>query len=141
MRFVRKLMIGLAALAAVPLMAQGPVPAPTVKKAEAPALPAVKAPAAPVALDRADLEAWLDGYLPYALERGRIPGAVEIESVTASSASPENFITPRARSKRRPARLKSPRTRRASPYKSGLARSPASLRSSDHSASSPRVRV
>lgn len=78
MRFVRKLMIGLAALAAVPLMAQGPVPAPPVKKAEAPALPAVKAPAAPVALDRADLEAWLDGYLPYALERGRIPGAVVV---------------------------------------------------------------
>ena len=78
MRFVRKLMIGLAALAAVPLMAQGPVPAPPAKKAEAPALPAVKAPAAPVALDRADLEAWLDGYLPYALERGRIPGAVVV---------------------------------------------------------------
>jgi CubicO group peptidase (beta-lactamase class C family) len=78
MRFVRKLMIGLAALAAVPLMAQGPVPAPAAKKAEAPALPAVKVPAAPVALDRADLEAWLDGYLPYALERGRIPGAVVV---------------------------------------------------------------
>lgn len=78
MRFVRKLMIGLAALAAVPLMAQGPVPAPPAKKAEAPALPAVKVPAAPVALDRADLEAWLDGYLPYALERGRIPGAVVV---------------------------------------------------------------
>jgi len=78
MRFVRKLMIGLAALAAVPLMAQGPVPAPSAKKAAAPALPAVKTPAAPVALDRADLEAWLDGYLPYALERGRIPGAVVV---------------------------------------------------------------
>ena len=78
MRFVRKLMIGLAALAAVPLMAQGPVAVAPTKKVEAPAAPAVKTAAAPVALDRADLEAWLDGYLPYALERGRIPGAVVV---------------------------------------------------------------
>ncbi|MBL8650856.1 MAG: serine hydrolase [Sphingopyxis sp.] len=78
MRVFRKLMIGLAALAAVPLMAQGPVAAPPVKKAEAAAVPAITPPAAPVALDKADLEAWLDGYLPYALERGRIPGAVVV---------------------------------------------------------------
>lgn len=78
MRFVRKLMIGLAALAALPLAAQGPVPAPIVKKAAAPAAAAVKAPSAPVVLDKADLEAWLDGYLPYALERARIPGAVVV---------------------------------------------------------------
>ena len=78
MRFVRKLMIGLAALAAVPLMAQGPAVAPPAKKVAAPAPPAVKTAAAPVALDRADLEAWLDGYLPYALERARIPGAVVV---------------------------------------------------------------
>jgi len=78
MRCIRKLMIGLAALAAVPLMAQGPVVAPPVKKVEAPAAPVAKTAAAPVALDKADLEAWLDGYLPYALERGRIPGAVVV---------------------------------------------------------------
>lgn len=41
----------------------------------APAAPA--APATPV-LDRADLDAWLDGFLPYALERGDIPGAVVV---------------------------------------------------------------
>lgn len=74
MRFIRKAMIGLAALAALPLAAQGPVPAPAVKKAETMAPKA--AASAPVALDAKDLEAWMDGYLPYALERGRIPGAV-----------------------------------------------------------------
>lgn len=78
MRFLRKLMIGLTALVALPLAAQGPVPAPTAKKAETAAVPAAKTPAAPVALDARDLEAWLDGYLPYALERGRIPGAVVV---------------------------------------------------------------
>jgi CubicO group peptidase (beta-lactamase class C family) len=78
MRFIRKAMIGLAAFAALPLAAQGPVPAPTVKKAEAAAVPVAKTAAAPVALDAKDLEAWLDGYLPYALERARIPGAVVV---------------------------------------------------------------
>src|SRR5215211_5562020 len=37
--------------------------------------PAPAAPAAP-ALTRADLEAWLDGFLPYALQRGDVAGAV-----------------------------------------------------------------
>jgi len=78
MRFIRKAMIGLAAFAALPLAAQGPVPAPTVKKVETAAVPVVKTAAAPVALDAKDLEAWLDGYLPYALERARIPGAVVV---------------------------------------------------------------
>ena len=72
MRFIRKAIIGLAALAAVPLAAQGPVPAPTVKKVEAAALPAAK-PAQAATLSPADLEAFLDGFLPYALERARIP--------------------------------------------------------------------
>ncbi|WP_428627285.1 serine hydrolase [Sphingopyxis sp.] len=78
MRFIRKAMIGLAAFAALPLAAQGPVPAPTAKTVETAAVPAAKAPTAPVQLDAKDLEAWLDGYLPYALERGRIPGAVVV---------------------------------------------------------------
>ena len=77
MRFIRKAMIGLAAFAALPLGAQGPVPAPAVKKAEA-VVPAAKTAAAPAPLDPKDLEAWMDGYLPYALERGRIPGAVVV---------------------------------------------------------------
>ncbi|MHA4837437.1 serine hydrolase domain-containing protein [Sphingopyxis sp. MSC1_008] len=78
MRFIRKAMIGLAAFAALPLAAQGPVPAPTVKKTETAAVPVAKTATAPVALDAKDLEAWLDGYLPYALERARIPGAVVV---------------------------------------------------------------
>ena len=78
MRFIRKAMIGLAAFAALPLAAQGAVQAPAAKKAEVAAVPAAKAQAAPVALDAKDLEAWLDGYLPYALERARIPGAVVV---------------------------------------------------------------
>ena len=78
MRFIRKAMIGLAAFAALPLAAQGPVPAPAAKKVETAAVPVAKTAAAPVALDAKDLEAWLDGYLPYALERARIPGAVVV---------------------------------------------------------------
>src|SRR3546814_15135554 len=77
MRFIRKAMIGLAAFAALPLAAQGPVPAPAVKKTEA-AVPAAKTQAAPASLDPKDLEAWMDGYLTYALERGRIPCAVVV---------------------------------------------------------------
>lgn len=49
--------------------------------AEAQALPPPAseggAPAVP-SLDRADLEAWLDGFLPYALRRGDIAGAVVV---------------------------------------------------------------
>ena len=59
-------------------MAQGPAVAPPAKKVAVPATSVVKATAAPVTLDRADLEAWLDGYLPYAIERARIPGAVVV---------------------------------------------------------------
>ena len=44
----------------------------------APELPAVQAtPAAPV-LTREDLEAWLDGLMPFALERGDIAGAIVV---------------------------------------------------------------
>ncbi len=77
MRFIRKAMIGLAALAAVPLAAQGPVAAPTAKKVEAAPLPAAK-PVQAANLNATDLEAFLDGFLPYALERARIPGAVVV---------------------------------------------------------------
>ena len=78
MRFIRKAMIGLAALAALPLVAQGPVPQP---KAEEPATAAVSAgtdSASANPLNSADIEAWLDGFLPYALEKGKIPGAVVV---------------------------------------------------------------
>jgi CubicO group peptidase (beta-lactamase class C family) len=78
MRFIRKAMIGLAALAALPLVAQGPVPQP---KAEKPATAAVDADTGAASanpLNSADVEAWLDGFLPYALEKGKIPGAVVV---------------------------------------------------------------
>ncbi|MGQ3229687.1 MAG: serine hydrolase domain-containing protein [Blastomonas fulva] len=78
MRFIRKAMIGLAALAALPLVAQGPAPQP---KAEKPATAAVNADTGAASanpLNSADVEAWLDGFLPYALEKGKIPGAVVV---------------------------------------------------------------
>jgi len=77
MRFIRKLMIGLAALATVPLAAQGPAPQAPAKKAEATPLPPAK-PVETASLTPTDLEAFLDGFLPYALERARIPGAVVV---------------------------------------------------------------
>lgn len=84
MRFVRKAMIGLGALLALPLsvqlLAQGPAPQLPVAKAPAvTAAPPVGGAAKPTPpLDAKDLEAWLDGYMPYALERGRIAGAVVV---------------------------------------------------------------
>lgn len=77
MRFFRKLMIGLTVLLAVPLAAQEPVQKTLAKKAEA-ALALATKPAEKVTLDAADLEAFLDGFMPYALEHGRIPGAVVV---------------------------------------------------------------
>ncbi len=78
MRLFRKAMIGLAALAALPLVAQGPVPQPeSGEPAAAPAGVAVSV-TQPSSLDPADVEAWLDGFLPYALEKGKIPGAVVV---------------------------------------------------------------
>ncbi len=64
-------------LLSLPGVAQVPVtPTPP---AEAPAVP-VESAAAPAGavLDRADLEAWLDGFMPFAIERGDIPGAVVV---------------------------------------------------------------
>ncbi len=57
-------------LLAAPATAQVPPPA-TEAVAEVPA------PASPQ-LTREDLEAWLDGFLPYALGRGKIPGAIVV---------------------------------------------------------------
>ncbi|MGV7119822.1 serine hydrolase domain-containing protein [Sphingopyxis sp. 550A] len=77
MRLFHKAMIGLAAVAAVPLAAQGPAPAPAARTVEAPPLPPAK-PAQAATLNATDLEAFLDGFLPYALDRARIPGAVVV---------------------------------------------------------------
>ncbi|UNU41338.1 class A beta-lactamase-related serine hydrolase [Sphingopyxis sp. YF1] len=57
------------------------VAAPAVSRPAAPAAPAATAPAAAAAarpLTRADVDAWLDGFMPYALERGRAAGAVVV---------------------------------------------------------------
>ena len=64
----------------VSMASLGQVPANPVA-AEAPALPEeAAAPPAPVGpqLTREDLEAWLDGLMPYALERGNVAGAVVV---------------------------------------------------------------
>ncbi|MEG3181329.1 serine hydrolase domain-containing protein [Sphingomonas sp. LT1P40] len=84
MRSIRKLMIVMMALLTLPLAghlaAQGPAPLPAAKKADAPAVPAAPQPAggAAVPLDAKDVEAWLDGFMPYALEKGRVAGAVVV---------------------------------------------------------------
>ena len=52
---------------------------PPVAKVAPPASPAVAAavaPSAAPALTKADVDLWLDGYMPYALRVGDIPGAV-----------------------------------------------------------------
>jgi len=55
----------------------GPSLAPPAAKAPASALPSLPAtPEAPATLTRQDVDAWLDGYMPYALQQADIPGAV-----------------------------------------------------------------
>jgi CubicO group peptidase (beta-lactamase class C family) len=63
----------------------GPVPAaappvadPAENEAEASTPPVTSATDAAPALTRTDLEAWMDGFLPYALDRGDIAGAVVV---------------------------------------------------------------
>ena len=51
------------------------VPAPVARMASTPAAPPTT-PAGGRALTKEDLDAWLDGYMPYALRSGDIPGAV-----------------------------------------------------------------
>ncbi len=83
MRIVFKLVMILAMVGQVPLSAQGPV---ETNSEEAPHAQPAKAPApSPAALtrekaglDAADLEAWLDGFMPYALEQGQIAGAAVV---------------------------------------------------------------
>lgn len=82
---LRRIMAGLVAIATLPLAAQlsaqGPAPQPP---APGPAQAAGAAPsmaeagAAAVPLDAGDLEAWLDGLIPYALDQGKIAGAVVV---------------------------------------------------------------
>ena len=72
---------GLLAIAAAATLAQGPVKLapPSAEKAPAPATaPALPAAAGGHALDKADVDAWLDGFMPYAMARGDIAGAVVV---------------------------------------------------------------
>lgn len=78
MGVLRKLVAGLTMLLALPLAAQGPAPQPVAKPATSPALVASARPAGGATLDPKDLEAWLDGFLPYALARGQVAGAVVV---------------------------------------------------------------
>ncbi|NTZ43275.1 beta-lactamase family protein [Altererythrobacter sp. SALINAS58] len=78
MRFIQKIILVLAALATLPLAAQVPAPggAPAAQQRAGSAAPATDAAARE--LTRQDVEAWLDGFLPYALNKGRIAGAVVV---------------------------------------------------------------
>lgn len=83
MRSIRTLMTGLAAMLVLPssaqLAAQGPVPQVIASKgASGPTAARTDAVKTPAPLNAADVEAWLDGFMPYALERGRIAGAVVV---------------------------------------------------------------
>ena len=76
--------VGLAALLALPtaLAQQSPSLLPPAATREqpvaAPALPTVPRPPASPQLTPADVEAWLDGYMPYAIRTGDIAGAVVV---------------------------------------------------------------
>ncbi|MBU2342245.1 MAG: beta-lactamase family protein [Alphaproteobacteria bacterium] len=79
MRLVRKIMLGLAALATLPLAAQAPaLLEPESDITAAPVQGPTPGETQTADLDPADLEAWLDGFLPYALARGQIAGAVVV---------------------------------------------------------------
>ena len=83
MRSLSMMLAGLlAAILAVPAAAQGP--APPAPKAPMPTQPAPgdavtpPVPTGAPALTREDVSAWLDGFMPYALETGDIAGAVVV---------------------------------------------------------------
>ena len=70
-----------ATLAGIPVSTQGPAPlsppiAPISAPAAAPAVPVT--PQAAPSLTRVDAEAWLDGFMPLAIGKGNIPGAVVV---------------------------------------------------------------
>ncbi|CAA9514364.1 MAG: Beta-lactamase class C-like and penicillin binding proteins (PBPs) superfamily, partial [uncultured Sphingomonadaceae bacterium] len=74
-------LLGPSALAQSPASLAPPIARPAPERAAAtPAMPAVAPAVAPggVPLTRADVEAWLDGYMPFALARGDIAGGVVV---------------------------------------------------------------
>ena len=80
-------LVAIAAAVAIPASAQSPTQLkptkPTSAVLPAPTPPTTAAPAAAAAtgahdLTKQDVDAWLDGYMPYALKSGGIPGAVVV---------------------------------------------------------------
>ena len=74
-----KWLAGLAVALGVAAAAQGPLETVLTPQVAAPAAstpPVNAAPSGAPALTKRDVDAWLDGYLPYALHSGDIPGAV-----------------------------------------------------------------
>src|SRR5689334_24120027 len=75
--------VAIAAAAAIPASAQSPTQLAPTKPTSA-VLPAATPPATSATgttahdLTKADVDAWLDGYMPYAIKAGGIPGAVVV---------------------------------------------------------------
>ena len=78
----RGMLFGLMAVAAGGAIAQQAVkvapPAAAAKVEASPAVPAAAAATGGHVLDKTDVDAWLDGYMPYAIARGDIAGAVVV---------------------------------------------------------------
>ena len=80
MAWVKWALAAIAALA-IPAAAQSPTqlqPTRTIAAVTPAAPPAATGEAGAHDLNKADLDAWLDGYMPYALKAGDIPGAVVV---------------------------------------------------------------
>lgn len=78
MRFFYKLMIILAMAGFVPLSAQAPVNPDSGGDSHSQPGKSSAPPSETVVLDTADVTAWLDGFMPYALERGQIAGGAVV---------------------------------------------------------------
>lgn len=76
MRFIYIAMFLLMAFAPQPVVSQTSAPLTTARVGQAPDQTSSVPSKRLVKLDAADLEAWLDGFIPFALERNQIPGAV-----------------------------------------------------------------
>lgn len=77
MRKALSFLAAIAAMLAIPLAAQQTRPLSPAEAVQA-AAPVAPGQQRGVALTAADLNAWLDGFLPYAMARGDIPGAVVV---------------------------------------------------------------
>ena len=80
MAWVKWALAAIAALA-IPAAAQSPTqlqPTRTIAAVTPARAPAIAGSAAAHDLSKSDVDAWLDGYMPYALKAGGIPGAVVV---------------------------------------------------------------